>query len=306
MSELKDFTFQSSTGNNTIRARMCMPAEQPRAILQIAHGIAEHIERYDDFMMYLAENGILAVGNDHLGHGPYADELGFFAENDGWSHVVDDMDILYHTMRASYPSLPYIFFGHSMGSFLTRTYLIRYPNKPNLAIICGTGHQARPAVDAGYAMAETAVKLYGAHRPGEMLNKIAFGSYNSRYTDVRTAYDWLSRDAETVNKYMADEYCGFIPSVGLFRDMMGGVRFITDASNIAKMNKETPILFIAGYADPVGEYGKGVKRAYKAFVSAGVQHVHIKLYPGARHELLNELNKGEVMQDILNWIDSKL
>lgn len=306
MSEFKDFTFTSSTGINTIRARMCIPAEEPHAIMQIAHGIAEHIERYDDFMMYLAGHGILAVGNDHLGHGAGAAEPGFFAESNGWKYVVEDMDILYHTMRASYPSLPYIFFGHSMGSFLTRTYLIRYPNKPDLAILCGTGHQPRVTVEAGYALAEAAVKLFGPHKSGKKLNTVAFGSYNSRYSDVRTDYDWICSDPEVVDKYMADPYCGFIPSVSLFRDMMSGIRYITDPTNLAKMNKELPVLFIAGFDDPVGEYGKGVKRAYKAFLEAGMQHLHIKLYPGDRHELLNEFNKADVMHDILKWIDSKL
>ena len=309
MSEFKDFTFQSSTGINTIHARMCSPDGQPRGIVQIAHGIAEHIGRYEGFMKFLADNGFIAVGNDHLGHGKSAataEEKGFFAEENGWDRVTEDMDILHDKMCEEYPGLPYIFFGHSMGSFLTRTYLIKYPDKPDLAIICGTGHQPAAAVMGGYTAAQAAVKMKGAHGSGEKLNAIAFGSYNKGYDDVRTDYDWLTRDPDIVDAYIADPDCGFIPTVSLFRDMMGGIRFITDPANAASMNKELPVLFIAGWADPVGENGKGVKRAYKFFLDAGMKHVRIKLYPNARHELLNELNKAEVMDDILSWINEKL
>ena len=309
MHEFKDFTFPSSTGRNTIHARMCLPDTEPRGIVQIAHGIAEHIERYDGFMSFLAEHGFVAVGNDHLGHGASytaPGDRGFFCETDGWKHVVDDMNILHDSMCAEYPEIPYIFFGHSMGSFLTRTYLIRYPDKPDLAIICGTGHQPKAVAAAGYTLAQSAVKMYGPHKDGTKLNSIAFGSYTKNYEDARTPYDWISRDPEVVNAYIEDPQCGFIPTVSLFRDMMGGILFITDPANIAKMNKELPVLFISGWADPVGDYGKGVKRAFEAFCDAGMKHVHIKLYPGARHELLNEMNKEDVMNDIAFWLEKHL
>ncbi|MBQ3841526.1 MAG: lysophospholipase [Ruminiclostridium sp.] len=305
----KDFTFPSSSGMNTIHARMCLPDSEPSGVVQIAHGIAEHIERYDGFMEFLAEHGFVVVGNDHLGHGSSytaPGDRGFFSEQDGWTHVVDDMNILYDIMRADYPDIPYIFFGHSMGSFLTRTFLIRYPDKPDLAILCGTGHQPRAAAAGGLALANSAVKIYGPRKDGIKLNSIAFGSYTKRYDDPRTPYDWLSRDPEIVNAYIEDPQCGFIPSVGLFRDMMSGIMFITDPANIAKMNKELPVLFISGWEDPVGDYGKGVKRAFSAFRRAGMKHIHIKLYPGARHELLNELNKEDVMNDIIFWLEKNL
>ena len=309
MHEIKEFTFPSSTGHNTIYARRCEPEGAPRGIVQIAHGIAEHIGRYEGFMEFLADNGFIAVGNDHLGHGKSVsdpEEYGFFDEKDGWSRVVDDMKALHDMIAGEYPELPYIFFGHSMGSFLTRTYIIKYPDDPALAVICGTGHQPIMQVAAGLAASEAAVKMYGPRKVGEKLNNIAFGEYNKSYDDVRTEYDWPSRDPGIVDGYIADPMCGFIPKVSLLRDMMRGLMFITDANNIAKMNKDMPVLFIAGWADPVGEYGKGVKRAFETFCSAGMQHVHIKLYPGARHELLNELNKEEVMDDIMRWINGKL
>lgn len=309
MSQITEFTFPSSTGKNTIHACKCIPEGTPRAVVQIAHGIAEHIGRYEGFMRFLAANGFVAVGNDHLGHGKSAaepDELGIFAESDGWSHVLEDMDKLHDMMKEEYPDIPYIFFGHSMGSFLTRNYIILHPDKPDLAIICGTGHQTKAAVTAGRGISEAAVKVKGADKEGAVLNNIAFGAYNNGFDDVRTDYDWLTRDPKIVDEYIADPLCGFIPSVSMFRDMMGGIAYITDPANIEKMNKELPVLFIAGWKDPVGENGTGVKRAFRAFCEAGMKHVHIKLYPNDRHELLNELDKDDVMNDILEWIDSKL
>ena len=309
MPRFEDFSFASSTGKNTIHALQCLPEGEPKAIVQIAHGIGEHIERYRPFMAFLAENGYLAVGNDHLGHGKSIAnpaEQGFFAEKDGWDHVVADMDKLHDLMRMQYKDIPYIFFGHSMGSFLTRTYLIRHPDKYDAAIISGTGHQARAMVLGGYAAASFFVKKEGARAVGTTLNNIAFGSYNKGYENPRTIYDWLSRDPAVPDAYAADPLCGFIATNGLFRDMMGGIKFITDQKNIDAMNKEKPVYFMSGDADPVGENGKGVTKAYRCFCKAGLRDVTIRLYPGGRHEMLNETNKEQVYQDILNWIKEKV
>ena len=309
MAEITEFTFPSSTGKNTIHAYKCLPEGKPRGVVQIAHGITEYMGRYKGFMSFLADKGFVAVGNDHLGHGRSAEtpeELGIFDEKDGWSRVLDDMDKLHDMMKEEYPDIPYIFFGHSMGSFLTRHYIILHPDKPDLAIICGTGHQARPIVMSGLGIAEAAVKMNGPRRKGEKLNDLAFGAYNKGIDNIRTDHDWLTRDTDSVDEYMADPLCGFIPCVSLFRDMLTGVSFITDPANIARMNKELPILFISGWKDPVGEYGAGVKRAFRAFCEAGMKHVHIKLYPNDRHELLNEIDKDDVMNDICGWIDKKL
>ena len=309
MSVFEEFTFESSTGRNTIHALKCLPEGAPKAIVQIAHGIAEHIDRYRDFMAFLADNGYLAVGNDHLGHGKtIADpkEQGFFAEKDGWDYVVKDMEKLHDIMAAQYPGVPYVFFGHSMGSFLTRTFLIRHSDKDDAAIISGTGHQAKPMVLGGYAMASLAVKKEGPRAVGYKLNDIAFGSYNKGFENPRTIYDWLSRDPAVCDKYAADPLCGFVATVSLFRDMMGGIKFITDQKNINTMNKDKPIYFMSGDSDPVGENGKGVTKAYKAFCKAGLKDVTMRLYPGGRHEMLNETNKESVYQDILNWLTEKV
>ncbi len=309
MPSFQDFYFQSSTGRTSIHALKCVPDGKPRAVVQIAHGIAEHIDRYRPFMEFLADNGFVAAGNDHLGHGKsirVPEEQGFFAEKDGWWRVVDDMDKLHDIMSKEYPELPYVLFGHSMGSFLTRTYLIKHPDKYDGVILSGTGHQSPALVLGGNAAASVMAKLNGAMGDGAKLDSLAFGSYLSKIENPRTKFDWLSRDAEQVDKYIADPLCGFVGKIGLYRDMMQGIKFITDKKNIAQMNKEKPVYFMSGNGDPVGDYGKGVVRAYKAFCDAGLHDVFMRLYPGGRHEMLNETNKEQVYQDILNWLNEKI
>lgn len=309
MPTFKDFYFNSSTGKNKIHARMCVPDTEPRAIVQIIHGIAEHIDRYDEFMSFLADNGIIAVGTDHLGHGKSIEseeQTGFFAYDNGWDYVVRDEEVLRLAMHENYPELPIIVFGHSMGSFITRTLLIRYPDAFNAAIISGTGNQSAALVNGGLFMGNLVTGLKGAHHYSKFLNNLAFGSYNKIYENPKTEYDWLSRDEVNVQKYIDDPLCGFIPSCSLFRDMMTGVKFITNKKNLTAMNKDMPVYFMSGDMDPVGECGKGVQKAYNNFLEAGMKDVSIKLYPGGRHEMLNEINKDEVYADILAWLGSKI
>lgn len=309
MPSFQDFYFQSSTGRTSIHALKCVPDSKPRAAVQIAHGIAEHIDRYRPFMEFLADNGFVVAGNDHLGHGKsirVPEEQGFFAEKDGWWRVVDDMDKLHDIMSNEYPELPYVLFGHSMGSFLTRTYLIKHPDKYDGVILSGTGHQSPALVLGGNAAASVMAKLNGAMGDGAKLDSLAFGTYLNKIENPRTKFDWLSRDTEQVDKYIADPLCGFVGKIGLYRDMMQGIKFITDKKNIAQMNKEKPVYFMSGDGDPVGDYGKGVERAYKAFCDAGLHDVFMRLYPGGRHEMLNETNKEQVYQDILSWLNEKI
>lgn len=309
MPSFKDFYFDSSTGKNKIHARQCTPDTAPRAIIQIVHGIAEYIDRYDSFMNFLAENGFLVVGEDHLGHGKSVDnseDLGFFAEENGWDCVLNDMDKLRSIAREGHEDIPYIFFGHSMGSFLTRTYIIKHPDNYDACILSGTGHQLKPVIIAGSTLASAVAKKNGPRGDGKLLDKIAFGSYNKKIYGSTTPFDWLSRDCENVQKYIDDPLCGFVAKAGLYRDMMGGIKFVTKQENINKMNVNPPVLFVSGDADPVGDYGAGVNRAYKAFCKAGLHDVTIRLYPGGRHEIVNEINREEVFDDILKWLNAKL
>jgi len=306
----EEFYFDSRDGVSKIHAVRYTPDDgKVVCVVQIVHGMSEYVERYEEFAQFLTDRGIVVAGNDHLGHGKSIikdDEKGFFAESEGWKHVVDDMEKIRSLTKQDYPELPYVFFGHSMGSFLTRTYIIRYRNNYDAAIISGTGHLAPMMINAGYTLSGIIAKLKGPRYVSELIDKVAFGAYNKGFEPSRTRFDWLSRDEAEVDKYAEDPLCGFIASCGLFHDMMGGLKFITNQDNINKMNLNTPIFFMSGDKDPVGEDGKGVDRAYKAFCKAGVKDVYMKLYPDGRHEMLNETNKLEVYNDILNWLNSKV
>ena len=308
MSVFSDYTFLSNNGETNIHVRRCTPSGSLRGIVQIAHGIAEHVERYDAFAAFLADHGYLVVANDHLGHGQSVRseaDLGFFAQSGGWDLAVGDMHKLYELTHAEFPAVPYFLFGHSMGSFLSRTYIIRYPDDMAGAIICGTGQQSALIVAGGKLMGRMECRKNGPRYQSEKLNAMAFGNYNKGFDVHRTDYDWLSRDDAVVDKYIADPLCGFIPTAGLFTDMMTGLQFIGKAENISRMRKSLPVFLIAGDKDPVGENGKGVRRVYEMFRKAGMQDVSIKLYPACRHEILNELNRDEVMNDVLLWLTGK-
>lgn len=309
MRTFKELSYTSSTGTNEIRAILCTPDSTPKAVVQIAHGVADHIDRYRDFMSFLADNGFVAVGNDHLGHGHtirHPIEQGFFAYENGWTHAVNDMHRLHDIIEKLYPEIPYVFFGHSMGSFLTRTYLIDNPNGYHAAILSGTGHMQPALVSSGHALASLIAKTKGPRYQSLLIDKIAFGAYNKCFEPNRTKFDWISRDEEQVDKYIADPFCGFIATASLFSEMMKGIAYITDQNNINRMNKAKPILFLSGDMDPVGENGKGVERAYKAFCNAEIKDIYMKLYPDGRHEMLNEINREDVFKDIVSWINAKL
>lgn len=296
--------FYPSKGAGQIHACTWIPDTKPTAVLQIIHGIAEFIERYDDFANYLNSQGILVVAEDHMGHGQSingAGVRGFF--HGGWFTAVADSYELLQKIRQEYPDIPYILFGHSMGSFMARTILCKYPDSGiDAAIICGTGWQPRQMLPAVIKACELVCKKTEEQNPSNLLQNLVFGGYNKKVEHARTDYDWLTRDAKCVDAYISHPLCGFVPSCGLLRDMLKGIQYIENPKNLANMKKELPVLFIAGSDDPVGSYGKGVLQTADAFRSSGMEHVSHKLYPLCRHEILNEINKQEVYEDIFSWI----
>ena len=309
MSTFREFTFTSVNGTTPIHVRRFDPEGAPRGVVQIAHGVAEYANRYDPFLRFLADNGFVAVAHDHLGHGKSVtddSELGWFAEKGGWDLVVSDVKKLHDMLQEEFPDLPFVLFGHSMGSFVARTYLIRYPEDLNAAVICGTGQQSAALVGGGKLMANLVCTFKGTKHRSKFLNGLAFGSYNKAFEPLRTQVDWLSRDTAVVDAYDADPLCGFMATAGLFRDMMGGISFIGKPANVAKVRKDLPVFLIAGAMDPVGEQGKGPQRALELYRQVGLADATLKLYPDCRHELLNELNKEEVMADILAFLNEKL
>lgn len=303
------FRFPSGDGAHQIFVRQWLPEGQPRAVVQIVHGISEYIDRYAPAARFLAEHGFLVVGDDHLGHGRTAsgtEEYGFFCEKDGWKTVVGDVRRLRELMGEKYPELPYFILGHSMGSFLTRTYLIDWPGTVTGAIISGTGQEPPAAVEAGHALAGMICRTSGPRTHSKLVERLAFGAYNKQFEPVRTHADWICRDTEIVDAYVADPLCSFMPTAGMFRDMMEGLRYIAKKSNLEKMDPATPILFISGDKDPVGRNGETVKKVVEFFRSAGCGDTQLRLYPGGRHEMLNETNREEVFADILAWLETKM
>lgn len=302
-----DFWYDSK-GAGKIHACRWTPEGQPKAVVQIVHGIAEFVERYDDFANFLTGHGIAVVGEDHMGHGQSINGdgiQGYF--HGGWFTAIEDtMQLMRDTMEA-YPGVPYILFGHSMGSFMARTILCKYPASGiHAAIICGTGWQPSFALPALIKVVEGICKKTVETNPNETLQGMVFGSYNKKVEHPRTPFDWLTRDAKIVDDYIAHPLCGFTASCGLLREMLKGIHYIQQKNNLAAMNKDLPVFFIAGGDDPVGPYGKGVQKCADTFVSVGMTDVKTKIYPLCRHEILNEINKEEVYEDVLRWIQTKL
>lgn len=304
-----EFTIPSGDKKTALHAVEWLPEDNPRAVLQVSHGISEYILRYEPLAEFLTERGFAVVGNDHLGHGMSVAEGAprlYFGEAGSWNTVVDDLDAVREWEVRKYPGRPYFLLGHSMGSFLARTYLIRYPGTVNGAILMGTGQMSPALVAAGRAIAAGESRRVGRTHPSPAIEKLAFETYNRAFAPNRTGFDWVSSDSAVVDGYAADPYCGESPSVGLFSEMLGGIAFITKQSNVAKMNRNTPVLFLSGEEDPVGERGRGVRRAYQSFRKAGVRDVDIKLYPGMRHEILNDTCRAEVFRDLAAWLLARL
>ena len=302
-----DFWYDSK-GAGKIHACRWTPEGQPKAVVQIVHGIAEFVERYDDFANFLTGHDIAVVGEDHMGHGQSINGdgiQGYF--HGGWFTAIEDtMQLMRDTMEA-YPGVPYILFGHSMGSFMARTILCKYPASGiHAAIICGTGWQPSFALPALIKVVEGICKKTGETNPNETLQGMVFGSYNKKVEHPRTAYDWLTRDAKIVDEYIAHPLCGFTASCGLLRDMMEGIYYIQQQKHLCQMQKKLPVFFIAGGDDPVGPYGKGVHQAADAFRKVGMEDVSVKIYPLCRHEILNEINKDDVFKDVTNWMESRI
>ena len=309
MSQISDFYFPSSSGLCQIHARQWLPDEEPYVgIVQIMHGMAEHIARYDAFARFLNEHGYVVVGNDHLGHGTSVvseDYRGHFTDRNGWAHVSNDTRTLQIMTARNFPHLPYFIFGHSMGSFLARTYLIRFAGTVDGAVICGTGHTSPKLLRAAQLVAKEEAMRIGVRARSKILPQLCMGSYNKQFAPNRTPSDWLSLNEENVDRYCADPLCGGEMTVGFFRDLINGLHFIGTTKNLDFMKKDTPVFLIAGAEDPVGNNGKGVQQVYDNFIKAGMADVSLHLYPGLRHEILNEACNDIVYNDILTWLESK-
>ena len=307
MSVKKEFSFPSRDGINTCHACSWEPDNgNIRAVFQIVHGMQEYIERYNAFAEFLASNGFLVVGEDHLGHGHTAateKDLGYFTKDHPETVIVRDVHRLKKMTQEKYPGIPYFILGHSMGSFILRKYLTMYGNGIDGAIIAGTG--VMPAIVTGLAIFLTNVEkvFFGDRHISPLIDKIAFGGYNKKIKDAKSPSDWICSDRAVVRKSDQDSLCTFKFSVNAYRTLFKILNFVCRNKNLVTVPKELPILILSGDEDPVGAYGKGPQTVYEQYVKIGITDIGIKLYPGMRHEILNEKGNSEVYSDILNWTE---
>ena len=304
---MKEFTFPVRKQTD-LHCCKWTPEGEPRGIIQIVHGIAEYVARYDELARVFTDHGFVVVGEDHMGHGgSISEQIKQGCFEGGWMSAVSDTYRLLRMTKEEYPEKPYIVYGHSMGSFMTRTLLYAYPEADlTAAVLSGTGWMPKAILKSGRLVCRLEGKKRGMDNPSPTVNKLMFGSYNKGYENPRTPLDWLSRDVAVVDKYIADPLCGFDASIGLAYEMLGGMLMNEDKKNLDKMPKKLPLLFVSGDKDPVGSNGKGVRQACEAFKKAGMEDVTLKLYPDGRHEMHNELNREELHTDVLAFLDRVL
>lgn len=299
----ENFKLPSTRGDTELNCYRWIPDGKARATVQLSHGMIEHILRYSDLAEFLNRNGIAVYGHDHLGHGNSTpDDLGFIAEDDGDIVIVDDLFEVTEVVESDYPDVPHILLGHSMGSFVARRYMTKYGHHLDGAIIVGTGNQSPMSVKFGLFIANYLCKHKGTHYVSPFLNKIILESNDKRFDEPDMKNRWISRDPETVRRYNDDPFCTFRFTSAGFRDLLTMIRKLEDREDFDRIPKDLPVIFMSGSDDPIGDSGKGVEKARDELSKAGLSP-EIKLYPGARHEILNETNRQEVYSDILEWID---
>ena len=300
-------SYRSANGTDTIQAAVCRPPssvqQPPKAIVQIVHGMCEHMGRYAELMQTLAEQGFAVCGEDHLGHGRSAgkDGLGYFAPQNGWKYLVQDTRQLTILMQGQYPDLPVFLLGHSMGSFIAREYMAEYGTALSGVLLSGTGG-ANPLQKPGLALVQGLKLAKGGHYRSTFVNNLAFGSFGKAIKNPRTPSDWLTRDCAEVDRYLADPLCSFIFTLSAYEDLLRLTGAVSGKPWAQRVPKNLPVLLYSGDQDPVGNFGAGVRQVYGWLTDAGVREVQIKLYPQGRHEMHNELNRDEVYADILQFL----
>ncbi len=304
--QLKQIEFNSIDAAHVIKAIAYIPTHtEPKGVVQITHGMCEDISRYRDFMIYLAENGYIAAGHDHLGHGataPTKEEKGYFAPRCGWKYLVEDTYRFTRILDDMFFSLPIYLLGHSMGSFVARIYASKHGEAIKGLLISGTGTAKRDIYPA-IKLAEIISRTKGERHRSKRLNKLVFGSYNKDF-DGNTGKEWLSSDANIAKAKSEDASNNFIFTASAFRDLFSLIYISNSSDTFLHTPQNLPIYLFAGDKDPVGNCGKGVRKVEEKYRKADVLNLSCVLYPNGRHEMLNEVNRAEVYSDILSWLSA--
>lgn len=294
-----------ATGGKKLFAHTYLPdGKSPKAVVIIIHGMLEHSGRYKRFANKLTENEFAVITYDLRAHGKTdPDQLGIIDYDDGFHHMVSDIQFVKNEVLSNFPDLPVIIFAHSMGTFLTQRYMQLYDYEPAGIIYSGSNGKPPSLIYGGLILSKLLSKIKDPEFKSRLIHKMSFEPFNAKFKPNRTDQDWLSRDAEEVDRYISDPYCGFIPSVAFYNQLFSGLMTLTAHKPFAGKNPNIPILIVSGDHDPVSDMGKGIKRLQKQLKDSGANNLTVNLYPGARHELLNEINRDEVMDDVVEWIE---
>lgn len=299
------FALQAADGSQ-LQVHRWLPDGPPKVTVWVAHGMAEHARRYDRPAQALTAAGYAVFAGDHRGHGATAADadVGYFADTDGWDTVVADLAAVRAHALAEHPNVPVVLSGHSMGSTLARTYLTRHPDDVDALVLSGTTGDPGLLGKVGRGIARLEARIRARRHVSRLMDSLTFGRFNAAFKPARTAFDWLSRDPEEVDKYVADPRCGAVFTSGFYCDMLGGLTALKPDEIVRRTRPDLPVLIISGEQDPVaGRDGKGVQAVAAQFQRVGVRDVTLKIYPGARHELLNETNRDEVTADVIDWLE---
>lgn len=292
-----------SSGGYSIFYREHLPNDgNVKFVIQILHGMAEHSERYNKFAEYLTNKGGAVYISDHYGHGKNCKseaDYGLWNKKNMWQLIVDDIKTLNDISASKFPNVKNIILGHSMGSYIARTYISQYHTGVNAVVLSGTGYNSSSVLIFGKILAWLQCRFKGEASKAKFIDNLSFSSFNKKYS---SPYQWLTRDQKIVDKYISDPLCGGVFSCSFYFNFFKGLLKINKLSNAEKIPYNLPLLFISGTEDPVGDYTKGIKKSIDFYKKAGVKHIDSIFYNGARHEILNEINKFEVFEDIYSWI----
>lgn len=301
-----EITFPSKDGVHTIHAELYTPkTRSAKGVVQLAHGMIDHVGRYKHLAEYLTGEGYILAGNNHLGHGKSAgnrEDFGYFADEGGVDLVLRDMHTMNKYLRDTFPTLPIVIMGHSMGSFLARLYVEKYPHTIRGAVIHGTSGP-NPLLPMGRAMASVVRVMRGPRYRSRLIKKLAFGTYNNKFPKAEGPDAWLTRDTKELAVRANDKYAKFTFTVSAYQDLFSMIGKCNRDAWFSEYPKELPTLIMSGDMDPVGNYGKGPDYVYKHLMISGCKSVEIKTYDGARHELFNETNRDEVFSDLVAWLE---